>query len=210
MKKIFTFSLFLIVLLSLVGCRSKVKWWVNGVGLSNDYEVLEFRSGYEVLEIPDEYKGHPIVSINFGRKLHVQNDTKKLIIGKNIKNTHEINGANLEEIVVNEENQYLTAINGVLYSKDLSILYSYPRNKQGKSLIIIESVESLLNNIVNTNLEEIYIYSEKITDWDYSFIISTTNIGNKKRVYVKESIYNSFQEYVESNSLDVEVFIIEE
>ena len=48
-----------------------------------------------------------------------------------------------EEIIVDESNQHYTSIDGVLYSKDKTILHMYPSAKKSESLIIPNGVKTI-------------------------------------------------------------------
>ena len=64
---------------------------------------------------------------------------------------------NLEEITVDEENEFYKSVDGVLYSKDGRTLLAYPPNKKEKSYTIPKEVESIYQGAFagNKNLEEI-------------------------------------------------------
>lgn len=60
----------------------------------------------------------------------------------------------LQEYIVAKENKTYKAIDGVLFSKDEKILYSYPANKIGESYVIPESVATLYS--------ECFAYSRQV------------------------------------------------
>lgn len=65
----------------------------------------------------------------------------------------------LRELTVGENNPYYTAIDGVLYSRDMKKLLSYPARKDGSSFKIPDSVTEIGSGAfsVNENLESITI-----------------------------------------------------
>lgn len=81
--------------------------------------------------IPDEYEGSPVVEVaDFG--LANSEYLTKITIGKNVSKVNDwsfTNCAKLKEFVVDPENEYFTTIDGILYTKDLTELVSYPNAK---------------------------------------------------------------------------------
>ncbi len=65
---------------------------------------------------------------------------------------------NLTEITVDENNENYCAVDGILFSKDMKKLISYPPKKEGKSYTIPDGVEQLgIASIAETSLEEINV-----------------------------------------------------
>ena len=54
-------------------------------------------------------------------------------------------------IVVDEDNPYFTVIDGVMFSKDMKTLISYPSSKQDKEYIIPEGILKIGKNAFNGN-----------------------------------------------------------
>lgn len=81
--------------------------------------------------VPDDYQGKPVIEIdNFG--LANAEYLTKIKIGKNVAKVNDwsfTNCTRLAEFVVDEENQYFTAVDGVLYTKDMTEIVSYPNGK---------------------------------------------------------------------------------
>ncbi|MBQ9532034.1 MAG: leucine-rich repeat domain-containing protein [Eubacterium sp.] len=85
--------------------------------------------------IPDEYeidgKTYPITKIaDFG--ICNAESLKRITIGKNVQEIESwsmTNNQKLTEFVVDEENQYFTAVDGVLFTKDMKTLLYYPPAK---------------------------------------------------------------------------------
>lgn len=81
--------------------------------------------------VPDEYEGKPVVKIDrFG--LANAEYLTKITIGKNVAEINEwafTNCSKLQEFVVDEENESFVAVDGVLYTKDMTEIVSYPNGK---------------------------------------------------------------------------------
>ena len=83
------------------------------------------------IAIPDEIDGLPVVEIADFGVCNAESLTK-ITIGKNVKTLGSwalTNNQHLQEFVVDPENPYLTAVDGVLFSKDFKTLYYYPCGK---------------------------------------------------------------------------------
>lgn len=66
--------------------------------------------------------------------------------------------SSLENIMVNENNQYFSSSEGVLFNKEKTVMISYPEAKKEKSYVIPESVVKVFGNAINNaNLESLYI-----------------------------------------------------
>lgn len=72
---------------------------------------------------------------------------------------HALSNIYVEGITVDENNQYYTSIDGVLYDKDISTLIHYPALKQDTLFEIPETVTTILNEAieVTNTLEKIVI-----------------------------------------------------
>lgn len=81
--------------------------------------------------IPDEFEGVPVTEIaDFG--LFNAESVEKIVIGKNVQKIggwSMTNEQKLREFEVDSENQYFTAVDGVLFSKDMKTLIYYPPAK---------------------------------------------------------------------------------
>lgn len=78
--------------------------------------------------IPDEYEGKPVTEIADFAVVNLENVTK-VTIGKNVKAIGlwaMENNKKLTFIEVDDENQYFTDVDGVLFSKDMKTLLFYP------------------------------------------------------------------------------------
>ena len=83
------------------------------------------------LVIPDEIDGKPVVAVlDFG--VCNAESLTKITIGKNVKAIGTwafTNNQHLREFIVDPENEYFTARDGILFSKDMSTLYYYPNGR---------------------------------------------------------------------------------
>lgn len=78
--------------------------------------------------IPDEYEGVPVTGINKFAAVNLEYVTK-ITIGKNVKDISDWAFGNSKKITafeVDEENPYICAVDGVLYTKDMKTLLFYP------------------------------------------------------------------------------------
>lgn len=198
MKKILVVFYTLLFNFVLMKCQPAPSYWTYGIGLTKDNIVVSFKDDYEEFIIPDEYNGEPITQIGYYDWIHIPYKTKRIFIGKNVSKIVFFNGPNLEELDVHEENEHFAAVDGVLYNKALSELLIYPLNKSDKKFVILDSVERIGDDLWNNKLlEEIWIYSEKLTELSYERIFSVYNSKSVKTFYVKGSIYESFKQFLE-------------
>jgi len=89
-------------------------------------------------------------------------EIKNIIISENVEEIG-INAfeycSNLESITVDEENNYYSSVNGVLYNKDKTNLINYPINKEDEEFEVLDSVINILDKAFenNKNLKSIII-----------------------------------------------------
>lgn len=80
------------------------------------------------IEVPDEIDGYPVTEIaDFG--LFNAESLTKITIGKNVREIGTwamTNNQRLQEFVVDEENEYFTAVDGILFTKDMKTIVYYP------------------------------------------------------------------------------------
>ena len=83
------------------------------------------------ITVPDEIDGRPVTSIkNFS--LFNTDTLQKITIGKNVREIGDwalTNNKSMQEFVVSPENEYFTAVDGVLFTKDKKTLVCYPTAK---------------------------------------------------------------------------------
>lgn len=134
-KKLILFGLFTAIICSFAGCSAlssgpNIEYEVNENGTVS---VVKYTDSTEITEIviPDEYEGKPVTNIeNFS--LFNAESLKKITIGKNVSEIGEwafTNNQALQEFAVDEDNEYFTAVDGVLYTKDMKTLLFYPSAK---------------------------------------------------------------------------------
>ncbi len=94
------------------------------------------------LDIPAEIDGLPVVALAedaFGKGLYIERlslpATLKTVSGRTLAALKE-----LKIIEVENSSPYLKAVNGVLYSADMTQLIAYPNNKPGSDFVIPSSV----------------------------------------------------------------------
>ncbi|WP_026528593.1 fibronectin type III domain-containing protein [Butyrivibrio sp. VCD2006] len=85
----------------------------------------------------------------------------------------------LKAITVSAENQQLSSVDGVLFSKDMKILYNYPCSKGGEDYDVPESVETICctafahdyndDGVYLNKLKKLYIHGMKTVWKTYSF-----------------------------------------
>ncbi len=101
----------------------------NGEIIIKSYKDMTTR---RKLVVPDEIAGKPVVRID---KFGIANAESLLVItiGKNVREVDSwgiVNNANLFRFVVDENNEYLCAAEGVLFNKDRTKLIAYPERRQ--------------------------------------------------------------------------------
>lgn len=89
------------------------------------------QSGRTVLTIPDTIDGRPVIGVeNFGA--FNTSGVKTVVIGKHVRDIGIwafTNNSGLTEFRVDEENAQFSAVDGVLFSKDMKTLLYYPSKK---------------------------------------------------------------------------------
>lgn len=83
------------------------------------------------INIPDEIEGKPVVRVR-DFSLFNSESLEKITIGKNVKEIGTwafTNDKRLSEYAVSNENEYFTAVDGVLFTKDMKTVVYYPPAK---------------------------------------------------------------------------------
>ena len=116
-----------------------------------------------------------------------------------------MNDLMFEEIVVAEDNPYLTVVDGVLYTKDLSVLLFYPQGKPDKEFVIPDHVTQIaMGAFYNCfNLESLYIPDsvERIGDNVFHNCTSLTEVRMPEDIiYWGETFSNT--PFAELNDID--------
>lgn len=134
-----------VVLLSVVLCVTMLftactKSTEQGV----KYKIVEENGEYHVeitslsessttsdITIPDELDGYPVTKIN-NFSLFNTESLQIIRIGKNVREIGDwslTNNKSMKEFVVDPENEWFTAVDGVLFTKDMKTLVCYPTAK---------------------------------------------------------------------------------
>ena len=107
------------------------------------------------------------------------------------------NLTNLTNIVVHQNNPYFSSINGVLFSKDGKILYTYPPAKSGNEYSIPSNVEKIncLSFMNTSNLNNIEISNRTTTD--NVGIAAFANATGLMRITIPDNVtqYHSYSFY---------------
>lgn len=124
---------FAIVAVSFAGCSQKNKEKLEYEIVDNEVIITGYTDSTERTEIviPDEIDGYPVTEIaDFG--LFNAESLTKITIGKNVQKIGTwsmTNNQRLQEFVVAEGNEYFTAVDGILFTKDMKTLLYYPNAK---------------------------------------------------------------------------------
>ena len=149
---------------------------VDGVLFSKDMsQLIYYPSNKEgdSYKVPDEVK--EFSQITDAGAFNYNQNLKSITINANIKIDTYFPlspfdyARNLESIYVDSKNPYLTSDNGILYSKDKTILVSYPANCSQTRYVMPDNVRRMSYNAFHgaKNLEEIRM-SEKLGVGTYS------------------------------------------
>ncbi len=120
---------------------------------------------------------------------------KKLFFDKNIVQIPTggvCKGENFESVTVSGENDKYASKDGVLYSKDMKIIYEYPRGKKGEKFEIPQSVEKIYDNcFYGSSLREITGQSVRTVEqcaFLWCYYLERVELGNQ----VEEIKNNAF------------------
>ena len=122
-----------VVVTSFAGCSQKNDQKLEYKIESNEAIIIGYTDSTERTEIvvPDEIDGCPVTEIaDFG--LFNAESLTKITIGKNVKTIGTwamTNNQHLQEFAVDEENEYFTAVDGILFTKDMKTIVYYPNAK---------------------------------------------------------------------------------
>lgn len=138
MKKINLLALCLLTVVCLLGTAGCTLFTTDDEVTYKDVEggvaltKYEGNSSHDTLEIPDEYDGKPVISIDcYG--ISACEYLSVIKIGKNVKEISEraFCGTNrLTQFIVAEENPYFCSVDGVIYNKEKTELVAYPNYRQ--------------------------------------------------------------------------------
>ena len=112
----------------------------------------------KVFEIPAECNGEPVNRIYF-RGTCDNLVTEKLVLPDTLEYIqYDPNWRSLTEICVSENSPYLSVDDGILYSKDKSVLYMYPSGRENVEFTVPDFVSSIAKGAFENAL-----YLKKIT-----------------------------------------------
>ena len=115
--------------------------------LNNGSYEASFRMNINgtIPKVPETYNGIPVTKFALSTNFIVF--TKSLILPKSIQEFRIMdrvtysNNNRIQEFIVDEENQYLSSENGVLFNKDKSFLFSFPYGSSITEYSIPDTVE---------------------------------------------------------------------
>lgn len=162
----------------------------NKIVLSNNLEEIEdnaFKdaSNLEELILPEEVKS---IGSNFIEGTNIES----IYIDKNVNTIldNAFNSNSLKEIVVSEDNDNFLSEDGVLYSKDKSVLIKYPENMDYKTTFNISTSCRVLDNAFrNANIKRININAKNVTLNENSL-----NSGNIEEIRILDWTILSFKD----------------
>lgn len=122
--------------------------------------ITSCKSEESEIVLPSEIDGITVTGI--GADAFFQSNITKITIPATVTDIAEENPfcamLFIEEIIVDDANENYTAVDGILYTKDMKNLLCYPIAKKGSSFTIPDGVETIgIASIYGTELEEISI-----------------------------------------------------
>ena len=104
-------------------------------------------------------------------------------------NGHELYGCNTACYYVDESNPYMKAVDGVLYSKDMSRIISFPMNKYCEEFVFPESVKSLDDYSFGANKYIVrLIFNDNIEELPENFLYGMYYSGRIKYLKLSDKI----------------------
>ncbi len=138
-------------------------------------ELTKYIGNKKELELPQYIDNHLVTSI--GSLTFEETPVQRLVIPNNIVNIHHEAFCicrKLNEIIVNDDSEYFSSLDGVLYNKNQTSLICYPNGKIDFNFIIPDTVEVIESRAISCNR---YLYCVYIPDGvkeigDYAFAAS--------------------------------------
>lgn len=134
MKRLMALVSCLLLLAGLAGCSGGGEspfWFEVTDGVA---ELVRYTGNGQEVEIPDKYEDYEVASIG-ARAFYNCSNLKKVILPSSVVALGDEAFAlcpSMIEFAVDEENAAFTAMDGVLFSKDLKTLVRYPEGKEGE------------------------------------------------------------------------------
>ena len=144
---------------------------------SGEYEIMliEFPADYALdkVVLPSVYNGKNIISLSNSAWKGLENQRIKIVaLPKDFKffNNKEAVADSIESFEISEENSVFSTVDGVLYSKDGSVLIAYPKSKLGESFALPATVTMISSKAFSgtVNLVTLTI-DHKVTICDAAF-----------------------------------------
>ena len=170
----------------------------------NYEEIYQYDGFDEEISIPTNEKYTTLGNKFLPRSY---NKIKKVTIGNNITNIKYgafITTAPLEEIVVSNDNPNYKTVDGVLYSKDMKTLITYPNSKKDKSFTIPEGVETISDSAFYGSIVENITFSNSLKKIEKNAFASTKQL---KKLIIPENVNEIGEDIVKSSGVEV-VYIL--
>lgn len=183
-KKVLAIVLIVLVMLGIFGllaCNQKLPNSLQYIVENGEVKIKYYEDvvGVKEVVVPDEVNGVPVTTL---KDFAVSNsdNLERIVIGKNVNSIEGWalkNNQRLLEFVVHPENASFRAVDGVLYSYDLTELVAYPSGREETSFTVPEGVKIIRDKafykcrkLTNVNFpsslieirEKAFMYDEKI------------------------------------------------
>lgn len=141
----------------------------NGLAVS----VYNYEGASKNVVIPDEINGKPVTTIWFALAENKAIDS--ITLPKHLTKISRIGfgeANHVKEFKISNENTTFKTVDGVLYSKDMSVLIAYPTNKDNTSFTILSTVKEISVNAFaqNKNLVNVVFNNGVTTIGDFAFM----------------------------------------
>jgi hypothetical protein len=166
----------------------------NNTAYSSDDGVLYDKDKTILIKYPFGKKGvsfvvpDSVTSIGI-EAFYYSPNLEKITISRNVSSIDKsafFACDNLSEIYVDNDNKYFITDNGILYSKDKTVLYKYPAKKKESSFLIKDSVINIWDSAFanSTNLESVTIPNSVKNIGEHAFF----NCYNLEEITIPNSI----------------------
>lgn len=105
-----------------------------------NYELNKWDSIYATLDLSE---------VKFDNCSYLCGNVSKLILPVDFYYIDIYNASNLEEIIIPAENEDLTAIDGIMYDKDVTKIYGFPRAKKIDKYVIPSTITTLVGSQIH-------------------------------------------------------------